>query len=116
MHLTDLFFKYVLPSGFSNCRIDERAVTDRVSPDKDVDGLGTVNQGKLAAGDMESGFMPCTPAGCMELIRRSGVEVAGAEAVVIGRSKIVGSPMAQGFESIETDCGTTMCIFAILKN
>ena len=101
---------------FSNCRIDERAVTDRVSPDKDVDGLGTVNQGKLAAGDMESGFMPCTPAGCMELIRRSGVEVAGAEAVVIGRSKIVGSPMAQGIESIETDCGTTMCIFAILKN
>ena len=76
-------------------------MTDRVSPDKDVDGLGTVNQGKLAAGDMESGFMPCTPAGCMELIRRSGVEVAGAEAVVIGRSKIVGSPMAQGFE---TDC------------
>ena len=76
-------------------------MTDRVSPDKDVDGLGTVNQGKLAAGDMESGFMPCTPAGCMELIRRSGVEVAGAEAIVIGRSKIVGSPMAQGFE---TDC------------
>ena len=44
-------------------------MTDRVSPDKDVDGLGTVNQGKLAAGDMETGFMPCTPAGCMELIR-----------------------------------------------
>ena len=81
---------------YTHYRIDERAVTDRVSPDKDVDGLGTVNQGKLAAGDMETGFMPCTPAGCMELIRRSGVEIAGAEAVVIGRSKIVGSPMAQG--------------------
>ena len=76
-------------------RIDERAVTDRVSPAKDVDGLGTVNQGRLAAGDLEGGFTPCTPAGCMELIRRSGAQVAGAEAVVVGRSKIVGSPMAQ---------------------
>ena len=75
--------------------IDSALVTDAVSPDKDVDGLCTVNEGRLATGDVHGGFLPCTPAGCMELIRRTGVEIAGARAVVLGRSKIVGTPMAE---------------------
>jgi len=72
--------------------IDSALVTDAVLPSKDVDGLHTVNAGKVARGQM-SGFMPCTPAGCMELIRQAPVEVSGATAVVVGRSKIVGAPM-----------------------
>ena len=60
-------------------------MTDRVRSDKDVDGLSTVNEGKVATGDLSSGFLPCTPAGCLELIKRSGVTIAGARAVVIGR-------------------------------
>ncbi len=75
--------------------IDSAAVTDAVSPDKDVDGLCSVNQGKVAAGDLKGGFLPCTPAGCMELIRRTGVDTVGASAVVLGRSRIVGTPMAE---------------------
>ena len=66
-----------MPLGTASANtIDERLVTDRIDPDKDVDGLCTVNQGRLAAGGGKSeGFLPCTPAGCMDLIKRSGVEV-----------------------------------------
>ncbi|KAH8294084.1 hypothetical protein KR054_008175, partial [Drosophila jambulina] len=74
--------------------IDSHRITDAVSPEKDVDGLHTVNEGRLAIGD-QGGFLPCTPWGCLELIRRSGVEIAGARAVVLGRSKIVGTPAAE---------------------
>ncbi|XP_017057492.1 C-1-tetrahydrofolate synthase, cytoplasmic isoform X2 [Drosophila ficusphila] len=74
--------------------IDSHRITDAVSPEKDVDGLHTVNEGRLAIGDL-GGFLPCTPWGCLELIRRSGVEIAGARAVVLGRSKIVGTPAAE---------------------
>ncbi|KAL4706337.1 hypothetical protein ACJJTC_016631 [Scirpophaga incertulas] len=74
--------------------IDSHRVTDAVSPDKDVDGLNTVNEGRAAVGDL-SGFIPCTPAGCVELIRRTGVTIAGKTAVVIGRSRIVGTPVAE---------------------
>ncbi|XP_050744306.1 C-1-tetrahydrofolate synthase, cytoplasmic isoform X2 [Drosophila biarmipes] len=74
--------------------IDSHLITDAVSPEKDVDGLHTVNEGRLAIGDL-GGFLPCTPWGCLELIRRSGVEIAGARAVVLGRSKIVGTPAAE---------------------
>lgn len=56
--------------------------------------LNTVNEGRVAVGDL-SGFLPCTPNGCMELIKRSGITVAGARAVVLGRSKIVGTPVAE---------------------
>jgi len=76
-------------------RIDPHLVTNYVADSKDVDGLNVVNQGKVSTGDLESGFLPCTPAGCMELIRASGAELTGATAVVLGRSKIVGTPMAQ---------------------
>ena len=75
--------------------IDSHLVTDSVSPAKDVDGLNTVNEGRIATGDLETGYLPCTPNGCLALIRRSGVEIAGARAVVLGRSKIVGTPMAE---------------------
>lgn len=74
--------------------IDSHRITDAVSPSKDVDGLHTMNEGRLAIGDL-NGFLPCTPWGCLELIRRTGVEIAGARAVVLGRSKIVGSPAAE---------------------
>ncbi|CAH0400476.1 unnamed protein product [Chilo suppressalis] len=74
--------------------IDAHRITDAVSPDKDVDGLNTVNEGRVAVGDL-SGFVPCTPAGCVELIRRTGVRIAGKNVVVIGRSRIVGTPVSE---------------------
>ncbi|XP_042860886.1 C-1-tetrahydrofolate synthase, cytoplasmic-like isoform X3 [Penaeus japonicus] len=75
--------------------IDSDLVLDTISPDKDVDGLTTASAGKLSHGILAGGFLPCTPNGCMELIRRSGAKVQGASAVVLGRSKIVGTPMAE---------------------
>ncbi|XP_015440149.1 PREDICTED: C-1-tetrahydrofolate synthase, cytoplasmic [Dufourea novaeangliae] len=75
-------------------RINSHMITDLVVPEKDVDGLNTINEGRVAIGDM-SGFVPCTPNGCIELIKKSGVPIAGANAVVLGRSKIVGTPVAE---------------------
>ncbi|CAH2094464.1 unnamed protein product [Euphydryas editha] len=75
-------------------KIDAHLVTDAVSPHKDVDGLNTQNEGRVAIGDM-SGFIPCTPAGVIELIKRSGVSISGKNAVVLGRSRIVGTPVAE---------------------
>lgn len=73
--------------------MDTDLITNAVSPLKDVDGLSCINAGKLSRGDLDDCFIPCTPNGCMELIRQTGVSVAGKHAVVIGRSKIVGAPM-----------------------
>nr|XP_020480315.1 C-1-tetrahydrofolate synthase, cytoplasmic-like isoform X1 [Monopterus albus] len=73
--------------------INTELITNAVSPEKDVDGLSCINAGKLSRGDLNSCFIPCTPSGCMELIRQTGVSVEGKHAVVIGRSKIVGAPM-----------------------
>ncbi|XP_060772283.1 C-1-tetrahydrofolate synthase, cytoplasmic isoform X2 [Neoarius graeffei] len=73
--------------------INTEKVTNAVDPDKDVDGLCSVNAGKLARGDLKNCFLPCTPNGCMELLKHTGVSVSGKKAVVIGRSKIVGAPM-----------------------
>jgi len=73
--------------------ISADAVIRRVLPEKDVDGFHPVNVGKLLNGDRD-GFAPCTPAGVQELLIRSGVETKGAECVIIGRSTIVGKPMA----------------------
>ncbi|XP_029661141.1 C-1-tetrahydrofolate synthase, cytoplasmic isoform X4 [Formica exsecta] len=75
-------------------KINSHLITDLVLPAKDVDGLNTINEGRVAIGDL-SGFLPCTPNGCIELIKRSGVPIAGAQAVVLGRSKIVGTPVAE---------------------
>ncbi len=73
--------------------IDEVAVFRRVNPDKDVDGFNTLNLGKVAQED-DTGFVACTPAGVMELLARSGVDLKGKHVVVLGRSLIVGKPVA----------------------
>lgn len=73
--------------------ISEARIYSAVSPAKDVDGFHPVNVGKLMLGD-PTGFRPCTPAGVMELLARSGVKTEGAEVVVLGRGNIVGKPMA----------------------
>lgn len=73
--------------------INERAVIEAIDPRKDVDGFHPVNVGKLALGDSD-GFVPCTPLGCQRLLIEAGVETKGANVVVLGRSMIVGKPMA----------------------
>ena len=72
--------------------LDETAVLLKIKPEKDVDAFHPYNVGKIMIGDYN--FLPCTPAGVMALIKRSGIEVAGKNCVVIGRSNIVGKPMA----------------------
>jgi methylenetetrahydrofolate dehydrogenase (NADP+)/methenyltetrahydrofolate cyclohydrolase len=72
--------------------VDTKRLLEAVSPDKDVDGFHPVNVGRLQVG--QPGLQPCTPAGVMEMLRRRGIDVAGKHAVVIGRSDIVGKPMA----------------------
>lgn len=74
--------------------IDATKCTNAVLPKKDVDGLHEINAGRLSRGDLGNCFQPCTPRGCLHLIKKSGIDVEGKHAVVIGRSKIVGSPMA----------------------
>lgn len=74
--------------------IDEEAVLSRVPLHKDVDGFHPVNIGRLAMKGRDPLFVPCTPAGCMVLLEEAGVKLAGAEAVVVGRSNIVGMPAA----------------------
>jgi methylenetetrahydrofolate dehydrogenase (NADP+)/methenyltetrahydrofolate cyclohydrolase len=74
--------------------IDEKKVLNAIDPDKDVDGFHPVNVGRLMIGGSEVKFLPCTPAGIQELIVRSGFETSGAEVVVVGRSNIVGKPIA----------------------
>lgn len=72
--------------------IDPQTVINTISPDKDVDAFHPINVGKIMIGDYE--FLPCTPAGVMELIDSTGVEISGKNCVVVGRSNIVGKPMA----------------------
>ena len=76
-----------LPKG-----LDEEAVINAISPKKDVDAFHPVNVGKIMVGNFD--FLPCTPAGVMELIKLSGIEVKGKKCVVVGRSNIVGKPMS----------------------
>lgn len=73
--------------------IDERAVVDAIDPRKDVDGFHPVNVAKLALGDADA-LVPCTPLGAQKLLMASGIETSGAHVVVLGRSMIVGKPMA----------------------
>ncbi|UCG09328.1 MAG: bifunctional methylenetetrahydrofolate dehydrogenase/methenyltetrahydrofolate cyclohydrolase FolD [Desulfobacterales bacterium] len=74
--------------------LDEKKVLNAIDPDKDVDGFHPVNVGRLRIGGSEVKFPPCTPAGIQEMIVRSGVQTEGAEVVVVGRSNIVGKPIA----------------------
>ncbi len=73
-------------------QIDEHKVIAAIAPEKDVDAFHAANVGKIMIGDYD--FLPCTPSGCMDLIHSTGVEIAGKTCVVIGRSNIVGKPMA----------------------
>jgi methylenetetrahydrofolate dehydrogenase (NADP+) / methenyltetrahydrofolate cyclohydrolase len=89
-----------LPRG-----IDEAAIIEAIDPAKDVDGFHPVNAGKLAMG--RPVFVPCTPAGVIELLDDSGIEIRGANACVVGRSQIVGRPMAQLL--LQRDATVTIC-------
>ena len=91
-----------LPAG-----LDEGAAIDAIAPEKDVDGLHPFNMGNLLAGTPT--MIPCTPAGCLEILDHYGIELRGAEAVVLGRSRLVGKPLAQlllGRHATVTTCHT----------
>lgn len=89
-----------LPKG-----LDEAAALARIAPEKDVDGFHVVNAGKLFTG--QKGVVACTPKGAMEMIRRTGIDLSGKEAVVVGRSNIVGKPMAMLL--LQQNATVTMC-------
>ncbi|MGE0787872.1 MAG: bifunctional methylenetetrahydrofolate dehydrogenase/methenyltetrahydrofolate cyclohydrolase FolD [Sandaracinaceae bacterium] len=88
-----------LPGG-----LDERAVTDAIDPAKDVDGLHPLNVGRLVGG--RQGLFPCTPRGCMRLLAETGVPLRGKRAIVIGRSALVGKPIAHML--LAQDCTVTI--------
>jgi methylenetetrahydrofolate dehydrogenase (NADP+)/methenyltetrahydrofolate cyclohydrolase len=92
-----------LPKG-----IDPDAIVRRIRPDKDVDGFHPVNVGKLWIGERE-GFAPCTPSGVLYMLQTYGVTTAGADCVIIGRSNIVGKPMAALMVQPGVDSTVTMC-------
>ena len=85
--------------------IDEARVLAEIAPEKDADGFHVVNAGRLFTG--QTSVLPCTPAGCMELLRRANVEFSGKHAVVVGRSNIVGKPMAMLL--LNEHCTVTIC-------
>ncbi|WP_406023865.1 bifunctional methylenetetrahydrofolate dehydrogenase/methenyltetrahydrofolate cyclohydrolase [Nocardioides sp. NBC_00850] len=87
--------------------LDEFALLSRVAPDKDVDGLHPYNLGKLVLG--EDGPLPCTPVGCIELLRRHGVEIKGAEVVVVGRGLTVGRPLGLLLTRRSENATVTLC-------
>ena len=86
-HVDGILIQLPLPA-----QVDAKRVLEAVSPAKDVDGFHPVNMGMLVSN--RPGLVACTPAGCMEILRRNGIALAGANAVVLGRSDIVGKPMA----------------------
>jgi methylenetetrahydrofolate dehydrogenase (NADP+)/methenyltetrahydrofolate cyclohydrolase len=90
-------------------QIREAVVYSTVLPEKDVDGFHPVNVGKLMLGD-PSGFRPCTPAGIVELLKRSNINTSGAEAVILGRGNIVGKPMAAMLCQKGKDANATVTI------
>ena len=87
--------------------LDEVALLSRVDPDKDVDGLHPVSLGRLVLG--EKGSLPCTPVGVIELLRRHGVEIAGAEVVVVGRGLTVGRPLGLLLTRRSENATVTLC-------
>ena len=87
--------------------LDEFALLSRVAPEKDVDGLHPYNLGKLVLG--EDGPLPCTPVGCIELLRRHGVEIKGAEVVVVGRGLTVGRPLGLLLTRRSENATVTLC-------
>ncbi len=95
-----ILVQFPLPKG-----LDEGAIQRLIAPAKDVDGLNPLSVGALWMG--EPGLFPCTPVGCIELIKRTGVKMAGAHAVVVGRSELVGKPVAQLL--LREHCTVTIC-------
>ena len=91
-----------LPDGF-----DERTALNRLSPDKDVDGLHPVNLGRLMRG--EDGFLPCTPHGVHQLLNRGNFDVAGKHVVIVGRSTLVGRPLANILSQKPANATVTLC-------
>jgi 5,10-methylene-tetrahydrofolate dehydrogenase/methenyl tetrahydrofolate cyclohydrolase len=91
-----------LPKG-----LDEKSVLDLISISKDVDGFHPMNIGELVMKGRKPQFIPCTPAGCIELLVRSGIEISGKDAVVVGRSNIVGVPVAALLQN--ADATVTTC-------
>ena len=87
--------------------LDEFRLLSRVSPEKDIDGLHPFNLGKLVLG--EPGPLPCTPVGCIELLRRHGVEIKGAEVVVVGRGITVGRPLGLLLTRRTENATVTLC-------
>ena len=87
--------------------IRDKAVIDAIAPEKDVDGFTPVNVGKMMIGD--TCFLPCTPHGIVKLIEFSGMDIRGRHAVVIGRSNIVGKPVAALLARKETNATVTLC-------
>lgn len=86
-------------------QIDEKAVLEAIDPQKDVDGFHPVNVGRLASG--QKSLVPCTPAGVIEILLRYGIDIRGKHAVIVGRSNIVGKPMAQLL--LQNDATVTIC-------
>lgn len=86
-------------------QINEREILEKINPEKDVDGFHPINVGRLASG--QKALTPCTPAGIIEMLKRSGIEIAGKHAVVVGRSNIVGKPMA--ILLLQNDATVTIC-------
>jgi methylenetetrahydrofolate dehydrogenase (NADP+)/methenyltetrahydrofolate cyclohydrolase len=95
-----IFIHFPLPRG-----IDEKKIAAAISPQKDLDGIHPLNQGKLFAG--QEGVRPCTPSAVIELLLHSNVELTGKHAVVIGRSNVVGKPLALAL--LEKNCTVTVC-------
>lgn len=87
--------------------IDEETILNSIDLEKDVDGFHPVNIGRLAMKGRDPLFIPCTPAGCMVLLAETGIKIAGAEAVIVGRSNIVGLPMAMLLQ--KADATVTIC-------
>ena len=86
--------------------LDEHTIIQSISPEKDVDGFNNINSGKLSNNEKDA-FVPCTPLGVMEMLKHEGIEVAGKHCVVVGRSSIVGKPMAKLL--LNADATVTIC-------
>jgi methylenetetrahydrofolate dehydrogenase (NADP+)/methenyltetrahydrofolate cyclohydrolase len=86
-------------------QIDDKAILEAINPEKDVDGFHPVNVGRLSQG--QKSLVPCTPAGVIEILRRSEIEISGNHAVIVGRSNIVGKPLAQLL--LQADATVTVC-------
>jgi methylenetetrahydrofolate dehydrogenase (NADP+)/methenyltetrahydrofolate cyclohydrolase len=89
-------------------QIDAQKVIMRISPAKDVDGFHPINVGKVLTGE-PSGFAPCTPAGVQVILKEAGVDTAGKHVVIVGRSNIVGKPMASLLIQVGADATVTVC-------